>query len=196
MLKALISAPPDFTLQGDLSNLLSPGDFAAVVGRLSSQVLEASTIMEKAASFVKAYTSLTHTDVAKIQGELEARLVMHVHNKRSGTRKSSPSLLHIAESFYEGLTELQKAVGKKLPEWTLLTNIKSKPPSTTARGIDQISIDGNVADATMEVNGFKVGVEVKRKGKKGETTAIYTIADMSCQNVRLKLAKRTQRRRG
>ena len=170
MVMAMLAAPANFVANG-FAALFKDVDYASLCapnGRNRSHAISASDHMKTAETFFSAYAKLTPTERTKILGELDIRIVLHVHQKRSGTRREFSSILHILAATYDQVQTLMSDHGHaKLPVWPLLKDVVSAP-STVGDTIAEVNDDA-ISDGKLLAEGFKVGAMVARiaKGSRG-----------------------------
>ena len=81
--------------------MFTSADVKLMVGRLNPQIMEATSIMDKARAWLGSDLQALPALTQKMMGDTEVRLVMHVHGfaKRVKTRKQYQSLEAIAQDF-------------------------------------------------------------------------------------------------
>jgi hypothetical protein len=124
--------------------------------------------------FARDYSRLSEPEIVKLIPELEIRAAMHVHGKKTDTRASYPSLLHIAKHFYDDL----KSKDSRVPTWPLLAKLDCdarKGPSSSGV-VREVSLSGDISEPALSDRGFKVGEAIVSKS--GEEYIIVSVGDV------------------
>jgi len=175
MVKAMLSAPPNMVNTEGNATVFTSADYASLAegGRNIPFAREAHKVMEAAHHFVEAYASLAHAERTKLLSDLEVRCIFHVHQKRTDSRASFKSLLHIAGHLYEEL----KRKGHKVPKWQLLEGLEGPSPSVgppSNKGLREFDLSGEISDGVLLDAGMVVGQVVEHK----KTKATYAISEL------------------
>ena len=158
MVKALLNAPDPMTHDG-VACIFNNADWASLQrdGRSLKDAKEASRIMVEATNWLKAYANMAETDVVKLISDLEVRLVMHVHGKKTPSRKEFKNLLHIAQAFYDSA----KALDCNLPRWSIIKeHVAAEKPIQQKRAKLREVAEDRVTDDVLHERGFIVGAKV------------------------------------
>ena len=175
LVKALLNAPQSMVNDG-VAHVFSPQDFHSLSpsGKNRHHAVDAHSMMNSASTFARAYSRLSEPEIVKLTSELEIRAVMHVHGKKTDTRASYPSLLHIAKHFYDDL----KSKDPRVPAWPLLAALDCdarKGPSSSG-AVREVSLSGDISESALSDRGFKVGEAVVSKS--GEEYIIVAVGDV------------------
>ena len=182
-LKALLASP--INEQG-VSTLFGLSDFSQLrgKGKFRPHAITASDYMMKTSNFLCAYgAKLEPHERAKLQNDLEVRLVMHVHNKKSPSRASYASQLEIVAATYEAAQALLKPRGHPLPAWPLIADasLQNKVTASDAPKMVTVDEDGTVPDSMMVGFGMRIGSIVTDDGDK----TVFKITHIDGQKVTL-----------
>ena len=162
LVKAMLNAPRSMVNDG-VAHVFSPQDLHSLSsnGKNRHHVVDAHSMMNSASTFARAYSQLSEPEIVKLTSELEIRAVMHVHGKKTDTRASYPSLLHIARHFYDDL----KPNDPRVPAWPLLAaldcDVRKCPSSSGA--MREVSLSGDISESALSDRGFKVGEAIVSK---------------------------------
>ena len=113
MVKAMLNAPASFVNPDGSANLWSSSDYNGLScdGAKKRGAVEANGIMQAANDFVHGYSTLGKMECVKHLSELEVRLVMHNHNKKSDTRSSFESYMQIAKLMHTNVSNAMSEGG-------------------------------------------------------------------------------------
>ena len=182
MIKCMLNAPSEYVSKGT-AELFNTSDIVSLGenGKNRPYAIEAHGIMVAATNFMKAYSRLDNLAIDKLVSDLEVRCCMHVHLKKSQSRKQFKSLLHVAEHLY---LEAKKC-DNLLPTWPLLASLAREQDTSTHADDDalkEISRDGSIPDSQMQSNGFVVGAKVTRKADKNcepDDATVYKVTSLA-----------------
>jgi len=195
MVKCMLNSPT--ADPSGYANIFTSNDYLSLSsqGRNRPFGLEANKLMDAAHDFVAAYArdcTWSPTLQSKLLGDLEGRLVMHVHQKKYATRASFDSLMAVCRRFYDDAKHIQKT----LPVWKVCKELESPtnaertelaPPigaPADMRSIREVRDDGKVSDECLSERGFKIGVMIKRQGTDDSTCVkIAKIIDPEFNNI-------------
>ena len=181
MVKALLSAPPNMVNNEGNATIFTSADYASLAegGKNIPFAREAHKIMVAASSFLDAYTSLDVANRTKLISELEVRCVFHVHQKKTETRASFKSLLHIAASFKSQL--------HNVPKWQLVEGLEdasSKVGPSSQQGLREVDLSGEIGDDVLLGAGLVVGQAVENK----KTKESYNVVGLQRDEVTLAMS--------
>ena len=164
MAKAMLNSPPN-KVQNGFSTLFSANDMASIQpnGKNRKLALKASELMISSTSFLEAYSRLDSTTMERLISEFEVALVMHVHNFKSETRQTFPTIIHVAKHCYE----TWKKHDPSLPTWSKLKDVVDDKPvviATPSSSIVELREDGTIPSCELIKNGFEINKHVKQKG--------------------------------
>ena len=102
MMKALLSAPQNFVVDGTAS-MFTATDYANIMsgGRCRKNAILAHDLMVNACEYLLAYARLDPIQIMKHMADAEIRCVMWVHGKKSSTRAAYDTLYDIAMQTYK-----------------------------------------------------------------------------------------------
>jgi hypothetical protein len=184
MVKALLSAPPNMVNNEGYATVFTSADFASLAegGKNIPFAREAHKVMVAAQNFLDAYTSLSVASRTKRLSDLEVRCVFHVHQKKTTTRASFKSLLHVARHFYEDL----KQKGHNVPKWQLLEGLEgeSSVAPRSQQGLREVDLSGEIGDEVLLGAGLVVGQAVEHR----KTKANYKVIGLQGDQVTLALS--------
>ena len=186
MFKAALAAPAAFVNDG-VSTLFTASDFQSVQigGRNRSAAIKANDLMIAAHTFMAAYATTSETATIKILANLEIRMVMFVHGKRSGSRVQHDSLMHIASQMYK---EASAAMDRELPTWSILKGFvdKTEAASASSKGssdLREFASTTVVTDNALRDKGIVIGAVVSLARAPASK---YTVEDIGEEVVTIK----------
>ena len=179
MIKAMLNSPSEFSDTKEHSTLFAvpSADVASIgpSGRNRGCAIEANEWMVNFGNYLDAYGRITEGDRARLVSDFQVTLVMHVHQKKSDTRKSYNSLIAIAHAHWTQA----KARDDRLPAWGKLSSFepdKQKGTKANAVGLREVRPDGQITNAELERRGFKVGLKVRLTDDEADDDSIFTFA--------------------
>ena len=192
MLMAMVSSPSDYT-EDDVSKLVGAPECASLAegGVNRAHALAATGLMTSAAELVPsaltaAGMSTNDPKAQHLLNDMRIKLVMHVFQKRSKTRKAYNSMRDITCEFYQSLRCL---VGEgHIPHWEhgyaqrkrSLTKAPAGPSEPAAKvHLRESAPTGSVPDSELARAGFNVNAIVQKKGG----TKLWRITRISADHV-------------
>eukprot|EP00959_Pyramimonas_sp_CCMP1952_P386867 8108084-Pyramimonas_sp.AAC.1 len=182
MLKACFVSPESMCKNG-VSVLLSGQDMATVTGKGKHTVLEFIAMLRKAKDWLREIRAsseltgnLTDSDVARLLGDFEVRVVMFLFKKKVRSRKEWQSLDEIGSQLLNDVYDLAPASAKLEPPFDVkaANHIKRTGVVELAmRGFEAKGVD----DATLNAMGFEVGSEVEPTAGAAERFKIVSIVN-------------------
>ena len=167
MFKAMLNAPSEMVNNG-FAEVWTGGDLMSISisGKNREHAVEASRLMEAGATFLKAYNQkMTDVQVRMELAKFEINCVMHVHGKKSPTRKEHMTLMHVAKEFYQSC----KAIDPNLPVWKELADLKKQDVSVGKKdGVREIRDDGEIPNSELIRMGFVEGALLAKSEQKSE----------------------------
>ena len=122
-----------------------------------------------------AYWSGTDTETRNMLDGMEVRMVMHVHHKKSQSRKQFEKVLHIVLEVWEDADTSMKARAHTLPTVPLLQPLSTgTTPTIVEGGLTDVRFTGEIADSTLTKANVATGVDVTRKSS--DDTSVWSIA--------------------
>ena len=192
MVKAMLSAPPSAVDHDGFCSLFTVVDFqglAAPSGKLRPFALEASSRMQESNDFISAYGAFSDGDKVKLLGELQVRMVLHVHQKKFDTRTSYKSLAQIMVKFYDDATAIMRKQGRSLPPWSAIKSAAREVTAEHSSSVRELDMSGNVTDQNMQSRGFEDGSLVIKRDDRHK--CVFKIVDCANQNVTLRNVRNT-----
>ena len=192
MVKSMLSAPPSVVDHDGFCSLFTVVDFqglAAPSGKLRPYALDASRRMQASHDFISAYGSLSDGDKVKLLGDLEVRMVLHVHQKKFDTRITYNSLAQIMVKFFDDANAIMSKQGQTLPPWSAIKSEAREVTSGQSSCVRELDMSGKVTDQNLKSRGFKEGSLVMKKEDRDK--GIFKIVDCTEQEVTLRNVNNT-----
>ena len=185
-LKALLMAPDFFVWRQGEAMMFTSADVKAMEKRLLPQILEAASLMQKAREWFGK--SMQQPMAAKLCGEMDVRLVMHVHGfaKKVKTRQQFSSLVAICQKLAASVKQAGGDMNNCPWEPSAAPSAESAPSAVSAQ-IIKFGADGNIDIAQIKsVFGFELGSTVQLKPQHAPSTGpntVYHVGLMECDAV-------------
>ena len=156
--KATMACPEQY-IKNDNAVVFNTADLSSICGGLKEKCLIAVRIMNEALDFATKIGIGNTAAWARIEGNLDIHLVMHIHNEKADNRKSFKDIRAIAHQCY---TDLVQEIGVRA------SNVESPWPqidlateaAETNQGLRALSIRGEVTAEVLTGMGYKEGGSV------------------------------------
>ncbi|CAK0899454.1 unnamed protein product [Prorocentrum cordatum] len=185
MLKAMVASPDAF-VRGGVSRLLTSSDCDAVTTTKKAQCLRAASYIKSGKAWLESSVpELGSHQVAKLIGDFQIRLVMHVHGKKAKGWTIYKSVDEVASAMLDDVFAISPQA-----QWTHLpwTYIPKSPKADEKKGtIVQFGSSGGIDEAVLARMGFQKG---KQAVSKKDSSKIYTIASIEKGIVTFKVEER------
>ena len=122
--------------------------------------MEGNQLYNAGEEFLDAYSHLEAAKRVKVASDFLVNLVMHVHQKKSLTRKTYPSILHIAQDMYDDC----KQMDERLPRWPKLAPLDKTKPMGNIK-LRELRDDGLIPDSELVARGYVLECMVVPKDK-------------------------------
>jgi hypothetical protein len=173
MLKTLLNAPGTMVENG-FATVFSASDYNGLStnGRFRKAATDACEHIRKAHSFINAYGTVQHGVKVKLLSELEVRMVMFVHQKKTETRARS-NVRTILQQFYDDLS-----ARCKVPAWTALTDMTDDAPKPKAKAaLREVRLSGEISTTVLADAGIYEGVKIVNKADKSHAWMVQNMSD-------------------
>ena len=182
-LKALLSAPEHFCRSQGEARMFTFADVKQMETKLMPQIMAATAMMEKARAWFGSDMECQVALTAKILGDMDVRLVMHIHGfaKKIKTRTQFASIEAIGQQLAQ---EVKEAGGdlSKCP-WKLPSAVPAQP-AKKEDAILAFAADGSLDPGQLkDVFGMELGTTVVLKVKGDHP--VYHIANIQGPEVTL-----------
>ena len=179
LVKASVASPEQYVKFGK-ARIFSHCDIASVIGALNSQAMNAVRIMTEARDLACQMDIHDTAAWARIKGQLDVRLVMHIHNKQAANRRSFKSIREIAQQCYEDLVKEfgQKAKDVQSPWIDIPLAAAAAKPAKAQSGLRSLNVRGAVTTEIINQMGIAEGCIIKNK--EGVVATVAAIHDAEC----------------
>ena len=188
-LKTLLQAPDRFCRRKGEAAMFTGADVGLMEGNMKSQIIVATALMEQARQWVGSDIQKLPVLTQRLLGDMDVRLVMHVHGfaKRVRTRKQYPSLEAIAQDFAKDVEDVGGDLSHcpwELPAAESAPSAASAQPLGKVNSIVEFGADGSLDIAQLQsVFGMELGTTVALKT--GTSGDVWHIAKVDGQTITL-----------
>ena len=169
-LKTLMAAPECFCPRHGEARMFTKNDIKNMESHLLPDILKAIGILEKVRDWFHMDMVKEPVMTSRILGDMEVRLVMHVHRfaKKVKTRTQFPSVLAIGQQL---VFDVEQAGGNiKLAPWSPANSHATAESAKPAAKVDTVD------------NGMKLGSFVRLKGQKDLTVHLIQKMETTADN--------------
>ena len=178
MVKATLAAPPNFIVN-NIAVVFTSTDLVQAKGKKSESVAVAHAMILKFRSIGVVANIATEAAWHRISGNYEARMVMHLFDKRAPSRKAYKTLSEICLDAYG---ELETHYGEPRLSatpcpWAAVPIAAAE--TTTSRGMRSLAVGGALTRPTVEGMGYTKGMHITKVDKSKNQRSDFLIHSLS-----------------
>ena len=160
---AMLAAPASFTVNG-VSTLLTGADVHAIAEKHKKACIEATKLIRQARRWT-ASAGMSEGDIIKVMGDMQVRMVMHIHGKKVRGRKTYKSLEEIASHLVQDACQVADLTRASLPAAPFAALPESQGTPAAREGTSMRSFVSGDLEASSLPAAMKLGATVCKRGE-------------------------------